>query len=218
MEEREFYLRLSLRDHLSYRELNRQIDSALYERTMLGAAKLPPAVAEIAPKAAEVFRDTYVLEYLTGEEVKPESSMRNALLHKMKRFILEIGRDFVFMGEEFRLQVGMSDFRVDLLFFHRELCCLVAFELKTTAFHPQDLGQLNSYLEALDRDVKKPHENPSIGVLLCKDKDDAVVEYALSRTLSPTLVAKYQTALPDKALLRNKLREIYDNTLIAEDL
>ena len=136
--------------------------------------------------------------------------MKTALIKQMKQFILELGKDFIFIDEEFRLQVGNSDFRIDLLFYHRELQCLVAFELKTGKFKPEHLGQLNFYLEALDRDVKKPKENPSIGVLLCKDKDNEVVEYALSRSLSPTMVAEYQLCLPDKALLQQKLHDIYE--------
>jgi RecB family endonuclease NucS len=126
----------------------------------------------------------------------------------MKRFILELGGDFIFVGEEYRLQVGNSDFFIDLLFFHRGLSALVAFELKSEKFKPEHLGQINFYLEALDRDVKKSHENPSIGVLLCSDKDDEVVEYAMSRHLSPTLVSHYTTMLPDKKILQIKLHEI----------
>lgn len=163
---------------------------------------------EIAPEAERVFRDQYVMEFITGKEAKPENTLRRALLKKMKQFILELGKDFICIEEEYRLQVGCSDFRIDLLFYHRELQCLVAFELKTEKFKPEHLGQLNFYLEALDRDVKKAKENPSIGVLLCKDKDDEVVEYALSRSLSPTMVAEYKLCLPDKALLQQKMREL----------
>ena len=129
---------------------------------------------------------------------------------QMKQFVIELGKDFLFIDEEYRLQVGNSDFRIDLLFYHRELQCLVAFELKMEKFKPEHLGQLNFYLEALDRDVRKPKENPSIGILLCKDKDDTVVEYALSRSLSPTMVAEYQLCLPDKTLLQQKLQEIIE--------
>jgi RecB family endonuclease NucS len=129
----------------------------------------------------------------------------------MKNFILELGKDFLFIGEEYKLQVGNSDFYIDLLFYHRGLQCLVAFELKADKFKPDHLGQLNFYLEALDRDVKKPNENPSFGVLLCKDKDSEVVEYALSRSLSPTMVSEYKTQLPDKKLLQQKLHELFDN-------
>ena len=124
---------------------------------------------------------------------------------------MELGKDFLFYDEEFRLQVGNSDFRIDLLFYHRELQCLVAFELKMEKFKPEHLGQLNFYLEALDRDVRKPKENPSIGILLCKDKDDTVVEYALSRSLSPTMVAEYQLCLPDRALLQQKLQDMSES-------
>lgn len=127
----------------------------------------------------------------------------------MKDFILELGKDFLFVGEEYKLQVGNSDFYIDLLFYHRGLRCLIAFELKADKFKPEHLGQINLYLEALDRDVKKPNENPSIGILLCKDKDTEVVEYALSRNLSPTLVSEYKTQLPDKKLLKQKLHELF---------
>jgi len=120
-----------------------------------------------------------------------------------------MGRDFCFVGSEYPLQVGKRDFALDLLFFHRGLNCLCAFELKVGPFEPAHLGQLNFYLEALDRDVKKAHERPAIGVLLCASKDSEVVEYALSRSLSPALVAEYQTQLPDKKVLEAKLHELY---------
>jgi hypothetical protein len=107
------------------------------------------------------------------------------------------------------LQVGGQDFYLDLLFYHRGLQCLVAFELKISKFEPEHLGKLTFYLEALDRDVKKPHERPSIGVLLCASKDKEVVEYALSRALSPALIAEYKTRLPDRKLLQRKLHEFY---------
>lgn len=206
--ERRFYLEKACSEHYSFRQLDRQIDSALYERTQVSQPKLSPLLREIAPEAERVFRDQYVMEFITGKEAKPENNLRRALLKKMKQFILELGKDFICIEEEYRLQVGCSDFRIDLLFYHRELQCLVAFELKTEKFKPEHLGQLNFYLEALDRDVKKAKENPSIGVLLCKDKDDEVVEYALSRSLSPTMVAEYQLCLPDKALLQQKMREL----------
>lgn len=209
-EERAFYLQLSAKERLSNRELNRQIDSAIYERSMLEQPKLSPVLREIAPEAKQVFRDQYVMEFIGGKEYKTENAMKSALIQQMKEFILELGKDFIFIDQEYRLQVGNSDFRIDLLFFHRELQCLVAFELKTGKFRPEHLGQLNFYLEALDRDVKKAKENPSIGVLLCKDKDDEVVEYALCRSLSPTMVAEYQLCLPDKKLLQQKMKEIYE--------
>lgn len=213
LDEKVFYIQKCISEGYSKRELDRQIDSALYERTITAQPKLSPVLREIAPQAEQMFRDNYVMEFVTGKESKPENTLRRALIKNMKEFILELGKDFIYIDEEYRLQVGNSDFRIDLLFYHRELQCLVAFELKTEKFKPEHLGQLNFYLEALDRDVKKTKENPSIGVLLCKDKDDEVVEYALSRSLSPTMVAEYQLCLPDKKLLQQKMHEIVDNSI-----
>lgn len=206
IEEREFYIRTALADKLNKRELERQIDASQFERTMMGA-KLSPVVRVLHPDAMEVFKDNYVLEFLGLPEMHSENDLQKALLQHMKQFILELGRDFIFMGEQYRLQVGNQDFYLDLLFYHRGLSALVAFELKIGKFSPEHLGQLNFYLEALDRDVKKPHENPSIGVLLCRDKDEEVVEYALARNLSPALIAQYQLQLPDKKLIQAKLHE-----------
>ena len=208
MEEREFYLKQSIAEKYTVRELDRQISAALYERMQLGSQKLSTALRELQPGAKEVFKDNYVLEFLGLPEEHKESDLQRELVRQMKSFILELGRDFLFIAEEYKLQVGAQDFYIDLLFYHRGLQCLVAFELKADKFKPDHMGQLNFYLEALDRDVKKPHENPSIGILLCKDKDDEVVEYALSRNLSPALVAQYQLQLPDKKLLKAKLHEI----------
>ncbi len=211
-EEREFYLRLCLREKTSVRELERQISSGAFERVMIGNQTLSPVLKEIHPDVANTFKDTYVFEFLNLPEQHSESDLQKGLVRQMKNFILELGRDFIFIGEEFRVQVGNGDFYIDLLFYHRGLQCLVAFELKADKFKPEHLGQLNFYLEALDRDVKKTNENPSIGVLLCKDKDSEVVEYALSRTLSPTMVTEYTTKLPDKKLLQQKLHELFENS------
>jgi hypothetical protein len=142
--------------------------------------------------------------------------LRHQIVSHLKDFILEFGRDFTFVGEEYRVQVGNTDFFIDLLFYNRALSCLVAIELKIDTFRPEHLGQLNFYLEALDRDVKKPNENPSVGLILCTGKDDTVVEYALSRSMSPTMVADYTLHLPDKAILQNKLREITELALESE--
>jgi hypothetical protein len=163
----------------------------------------------IHPQALDVFRDAYVVEFLGLSEPHSELDLHRGLLGRLKDFLIELGRDFCFVGSEFPLQVGKRDFALDLLFFHRGLNCLVAIELKVGRFEPEYLGKLGFYLEALDRDVKKPHENPAIGVLLCASKDDEVVEYALSRSLSPALIAEYQTQLPDKKLLQAKLHEFY---------
>lgn len=209
-EEREFYLKQSIKERYSFRELERQISSSLFERAVIGNATISPAVKEIHPDITSTFKDTYVFEFLNLQEPHSENDLQKGLLQQMKNFILELGKDFLFMGEEYKVQVGNSDFYIDLVFYHRNLQCLVAFELKTDKFKPEYLGQLNFYLEALDRDVRKEKENPSIGVLLCKDKDNEVVEYALSRSLSPTLVAEYTIQLPDKKILQQKLHELYE--------
>ena len=211
IEEMEFYLKYVKQENYSKRELDRQISASLFERTIIGNSKLSPAVRESNKDISTTFKDSYVFEFLNLSDPHSESDLQRGLVRQMKNFILEIGKDFLFIGEEYKLQVGNSDFYIDLLFYHRGLQCLVAFELKADKFKPDHLGQLNFYLEALDRDVKKPNENPSIGVLLCKDKDSEVVEYALSRSLSPTMVSEYKTQLPDKKLLQQKLHELFDN-------
>jgi predicted nuclease of restriction endonuclease-like (RecB) superfamily len=211
MEEREFYMKLTLKEKLSFRELQRQINSSYYERVMLADAKLSPLSRELPQDVSNTFKDTYVFELLHLPEEHQEKDLQKAIARNITKFLLEFGRDFAFMGEEYPLQVGNQDFAVDLMFYNRSLNCMVAIELKNERFKPEHLGQLNFYLEALDRDVKKEHENPSIGILLCKGKDDTVVEYALNRSLSPTLVADYKTKLPNKALLQQKWEEVLAN-------
>ena len=213
IEEKEFYLKLIKQESYSKRELDRQISASLFERTMIGNYKLSLVVRENKNDLTDAFKDSYVFEFLNLPETYNERDLQRGLVKQMKDFILELGKDFLFIGEEYKLQVGNSDFFIDLLFYHRGLQCLVAFELKADKFKPDHLGQLNFYLEALDRDVKKPNENPSIGILLCKDKDSEVVEYALSRNLSPTMVSEYKTQLPDKKLLQQKLRTMFNNKI-----
>jgi len=208
-EEREFYLQMAIRERWSRRELERQMKAALFERVVLSPAKVSPVVRQMAPDAQTVFKDAYMLEFLGLPPEHAEADLHRALLLKLKDFLIELGRDFCFVGSEYPLQVGGRDFALDLLFFHRGLNCLVAFELKVGRFEPEYIGKLSFYLEALDRDIRKPHEQPAIGVLLCASKDDEIVEYALSRTLSPALIAEYQTQLPDKKLLQAKLHEFY---------
>jgi len=210
-EEREFYLKLAKQENYSFRELDRQISAGLFERTMIGNSKLSTALRETNLDITNTFKDSYVFDFLNLSEPHSERELQRGLVRQMKNFIFELGRDFLFIGEEYKLQVGNSDFYIDLLFYHRGLQCLVAFELKVDKFKPDHLGQLNFYLEALDRDVKRLNENPSIGVLLCKDKDSEVVEYALSRSLSPTMVSEYKTQLPDKKLLQQKMHELFYN-------
>jgi len=217
-EEREFYLRLAVQERWGKRELERQFRLAAFEKAVLSPARVSPAVTQLhGPAAADMFKDAYALEFLDLPADHSEADLHRGLLSQLRTFLIELGRDFCFVGSQFPLQVGGRDFALDLLFFHRGLNCLVAIELKVERFEPEHLGKLNFYLEALDRDVRKPHENPAIGVLLCASKDNEVVEYALSRTLSPALVAQYQTQLPDKRLLAAKLHEFYGLNTSAQD-
>ncbi|MBM5812935.1 MAG: DUF1016 domain-containing protein [Gammaproteobacteria bacterium] len=208
-ETREFYMLTAIQQRWTKRELERQIRSGAALRAAPRARKVSPALAQVHRAAEDGFKDVYSLEFLGLPDSHSEADLHGALLRHLSRFITELGRDFCFVGSEYPVQVGTQDFAIDLVFFHRELCCLVAFELKVREFRPEDLGKLSFYVEALDRHQKKPHERPSIGVLLCATRDDEVVEYALARTTSPTLVAEYQTVLPSKDLLRRKLHELY---------
>ena len=204
-EEREFYMRLAIKERYSFRELERQMNSGYYERYMLSKEKLLP---EPLRSAQNPFLDSYVVEFLDLPDMFHESDFRKALVKGMRDFILELGKDFTFVGEEYPIQVGGEDYRIDLLFFHRNLHCLVATELKVGQFKPEYVSKMDFYLEGLDRQIKKPDENPSVGLLLCTSKNDEVVEYAMSRTLSPMMVAQYQLQLPDKDVLRKKLQEL----------
>jgi predicted nuclease of restriction endonuclease-like (RecB) superfamily len=209
-EEREFYILMSIKSKYSSRELERQIQSGVFERTMLANEKLSSVMTQLPQNTNNIFRDSYSLEFLNLPDKHKEKDLQKALLGSLKEFILELGMGFAFIGEEYRLEVGDDDFYIDLLFYHRDLKCLVAFELKIGKFKPSDLGQLEFYLEALDRDVKRDDENPSIGVLLCRKKNDEVVKYALSRSLSPTVVSKYETKLIPKKILQDKMNELYE--------
>ncbi len=208
-EEREFYLRMAIQEKWSSRELERQFKGALFERSVINPAKVSPLMRQTHPEALSVFKDTYMVEFLDLAQGHVEADLHGGLLRRLRDFLIELGRDFCFVGSQYPLQVGGRDFALDLLFFHRGLNCLVAIELKVGRFEPEYLGKLDFYLEALDRNVRKPHENPALGVLLCASKDDEVVEYALNRSLSPALIAEYQTQLPDKKLLQAKLHEFY---------
>jgi len=215
-QEIEFYVKTAIKENYSVKELDRQISACSFERTMLGKVAFLPLLKTSYPEVANSFKDSYIFEFLNLSEFHNEEDLQKGLIQQMKNFVLELGKDFTFIGEEYKLQVGNSDFYIDLLFYHRGLQCLVAFELKIHEFKPEYLGQLNFYLEALDRDIKKPNENPSIGVLLCGGQDSEVVEYALSRSLSPAMIAEYKTQLPDKKLLQQKFHQIFENTMKSE--
>ena len=213
-EERRFYIELAVKERYSKRELERQMDSGYYERFMLSNGNMLPAIQKAKQETHNLFLDKYVLEFLDTPKGGNERDFQKSILENLKNFVLEIGKDFSFIGNEYRVQVGNHDYYIDLLFYHRGLSCLVAFELKIGEFKPEYIGNMNLYLEVLDREVKKQTENPSVGVILCASKDDEVVEFALSRSLSPTMVLEYTLKLIDKNLLQKKLKEY---TEIAEE-
>lgn len=206
-EEKFFYLLHCIKERWTMRELRRQLNTGFFERTMLTSTHLSPKQTHL-PET--LFKDPYIFEFLDLPDGHSEKDLEKALIHNLQKFILEIGKGFTYMGNQYRLQVGNRDFSTDLLFYHRDLQCLVLFELKIKEFEPEFLGKLNFYLEALDRDVKRSHENPSIGVLLCKGKDTEVVEYAMARNTSPAMIADYETMLIPKYILTRKLRQLVE--------
>lgn len=210
-EERHFYLNLAIKKNYSVRELNRQLQSSYYQRYMLSKGKALPTQKKTVDEGDVPntrLLDTYSLEFLDLPKEYSEKDLKTAIIKNLKDFILEIGKDFTFIGDEYRVQVGNHDYFIDLLFYNRELSCLVAFELKLGEYMPEYLGKMNFYLEALDRDVKKENENPSVGIILCSSKDKDVVEYSLSKNMSQTLISEYKLKLIDKKLLEDKLSEM----------
>lgn len=206
-EERLFYILYANKEHLASRELQRCISNQTYTTLLSSRDNMSKGLLEAYPNAPVMFKDTLFVDFLNLPKKHSESRLRNGLVEHMKQFILELGKDFIYMDQEYRLNIGASTFKADLLFFHRGLQALVAVELKKTKFHPRDLGQLEFYLEALDRDVKRSNENPSIGIILCPDADRVVVEYAMSRSMSPTMIAEYKRILIPQERMQQQLNE-----------
>lgn len=205
IEELFFYLQKIISEKLTVKQLERTINTGTYERTLLGNQIVPQTVAQLSQN---LFKDPYIFEFLNLPDGHSERVFEKAITLNLQKFILEVGKGFTYMGNQYRLQVGNKDYYTDLLFYHRDLQCLVLFELKIQEFEPEFLGKLNFYLEALDRDVKRVNENPSIGILICKGKDTEVVEYAMARNISPAVIAEYETKLIDKKLLADKLHQL----------
>ena len=212
IEERHFYLKLAVKENYSVRELNRQLQSLYYQRYILSDGNVSKGITEIINEGDTFpntrLLDTYSLEFLDLPNEFSENDLKKSIINNLKSFILEVGNDFTFIGDEYRIQVGKHDFYIDLLFYNRELSCLVAFELKLGEFKAEYLGKMNLYLKALDRDVRKENENPSVGIILCSSKDKDVVEYSMSKNMSQTMISEYKLKLIDKKLLENKLKEV----------
>lgn len=206
-EERLFYILYASKEHLVKRELQRCISNQTYAALLGSKNNMSKGLLEAYPNAPIMFKDTLFVDFLNLPKKHSEAKLKNSLVEHMKQFILELGKDFIFMDQEYKLNVGASTYKADLLFYHRGLQALVAVELKKTKFHPRDLGQLEFYLEALDRDVKRSNENPSIGIVLCPEADRVVVEYAMSRSMSPTMIAEYKRILIPQERMQQQLNE-----------
>lgn len=212
-EERMFYILYANKERLVKRELQRCISNQTFS-TLLGVKKsMSKGMLETYPSAPIMFKDTLFIDFLNLPKKHSEKKLKDGLLEHMKQFILELGKDFIFMDQEYRLEVGSSTFKADLLFFHRGIQALVAVELKKSKFDPRDLGQLEFYLEALDRDVKRSNENPSVGIILCPEADRVVVEYAMSRSMSPTMIAQYKRILIPQKRMQAQLNEFCNQFL-----
>ena len=206
-EERLFYILYANKERLVFRELQRCISNQTYTSLLGSKENMSRGFLETYPNAPTFFKDTLYVDFLDLPTKHSESKLKNSLIENMKQFILELGKDFIFMDQEYKLNVGTSTYKADLLFYHRGLQALVAVELKKTKFHPKDLGQLEFYLEALDRDVKRSNENPSIGIILCPESDKVVVEYAMSRSMSPTMIAEYKRILIPQERMQKQFSE-----------
>lgn len=204
---REFYETEALRGGWTVRQLKRQIDSQFYERTALSKNKAAmltrgqKARPEDRVLPEEEIKDPFVLEFLDLKDEYSESDLEEALIAHLEAFLLELGGDFCFMGRQRRLRVGDEWFRVDLLFFHRRLRCLVVIDLKVGKFNHGDAGQMHLYLNYAREHWMHDDENPPVGLILCSQKDEAVARYALDGLPNQVMAAEYKTTLPDEAIL-----------------
>ncbi len=205
-----FYILYAEYENLKKRELERAIKADTYSRMLSDKKWQSEMLKATYPQTQLLLKDKAILEFLGLPKQYKESRLRKGIVEHMREFIVELGKDFLFVDEEHALEVGGKTYRCDLLFFHRALQCLVAIELKTTEFDPRDLGQLEFYLEALDQTERRSNENPSIGILMCRDANSEVVRYALNRSMSPTMVAMYEEHLKVGSVLQRSLEEFTD--------
>lgn len=206
-EERVFYMLYAYQQRLKTDELRRCIVNQTYASLMDKNKMLSPKMISEYPNVEFMLKDKAFVDFLNLPTKHNEHHLHRGLLEHMKEFILELGKDFLFVDSEYGVEVGGSTKRIDLLFFHRALQCLVAIELKAVDFQPEFVGKMDMYLEALDRDVRRSNENPSIGIILCPSADRSMVEYTLSRSLSPTMIAEYQRHLIPVDVMRKSLEE-----------
>jgi predicted nuclease of restriction endonuclease-like (RecB) superfamily len=212
LEGRVFYEKEALRGGWSVRQLDRQINSQFYERTaisrnkaaMLKKGSIPLPEDTLTPE--EEIKDPFVLEFLGLKDEYSESDLEDALIRQLENFLLELGGDFTFVGRQRRLRVGNEWYRVDLLFFHRRLRCLVIIDLKLGKFTHADAGQMHLYLNYAQEHWTHPGENPPVGLILCAQKDHEVARYALESLPNKVLAAEYKTVLPHEKILAEELK------------
>ena len=216
VEERHFYEIESVKNNWSLNELKRQYDSSLYERIALSKNK--DEVYRLAVEGQTIasprdsVKDPYVLEFLGLPELPEysENELENRIINHLQQFLLELGTGFAFIGRQVRFTFDEEHFFVDLVFYNRLLRCFVLFDLKIGELKHQDIGQMQMYVHYYDREVKLPEENPTIGIILCKDKNNAVVEMTLPKDNSQIFASKYETVLPSKDALRKLLEDQSD--------
>ena len=208
---REFYETEALRGGWSVRQLDRQINSQFYERTALSKNKAAMLRSgqrgrtEDIVRPEEAIKDPFVLEFLDLKDEYSESDLEEALIQHLETFLLELGDDFCFVGRQRRLRVGSQWYRVDLLFFHRRLRCLIVIDLKIGAFTHADAGQMHFYLNYAREHWVQEGENPPVGLILCSEKDEALARYALEGLSNNVMAAEYRITLPDEELLAEEL-------------
>jgi len=221
-EERDFYEQLAIQENWGKRELSRQYGSSLYERMLIGKDKQQilrlSKKGRLAEKPADLVKDPYILEFLGIPEQTDfsETELESRLIDHLQEFLLELGTGFAFVARQKRFTFEEDHFRVDLVFYNRLLQCFVLFDLKTEKLKHQDLGQMQMYVNYYDRYEKTDFENPTIGILLCPQKNDAVVELTLPEN-SNIFASQYQLYLPDKKLLQKKLQEWIEEETGGED-
>ncbi len=204
---REFYEAEALRNGWTSRQLHRQITTLFYERTLASRNKAAMLRKGAAPKLEDLLtpeeeiKDPLILEFLDLKDEYSESQLEEALILHLESFLLELGGDFAFLGRQKRLRVGDAWFRIDLLFYHRRLRCLVIIDVKTGELTHADAGQMHVYLSYAQEHWTQPDENPPVGLILCTQKDNALVHYALDTLPNKVLAAEYRTALPDEETL-----------------
>ena len=207
LDEKVFYILYGARERLKNEEMKRCITNDTYASVMSKNKLASKALSAKYPAAEFLLKDRAMLDFLGLPEKHDEHQLHSGIRENMKKFILELGKDFLYMGDEYEIQVGGKRRRLDLLFYHRALRCIVDVELKSVPFEPEFVGKMDFYLSAIDHEIKREDENPSVGIILCPSAERCDVKYALDRTMSPMLVAEYRRLLVPEEVMRKSLEE-----------